>query len=72
MKVGFCFVGQYLEQIGSDLLVSAVPGQLLGQLRDPLAGVGQRLRARDQLTLRPLTITDQLARGRGEGLGAFF
>ena len=61
MKVGFCFVGQYLEQIGSDLLVCAVPSQLLGQLRDPLAGVGQRLRARYQLALCAFPSTDQLA-----------
>ena len=64
--------GQYLKQISADLLVRAVPGQLLGKVGDPLTGVGQRLRARDQLPLRPLPTTDQLARGGGEGVGAFF
>ena len=54
-------VGQNLKQIGADLLVRAVPGQLLGQLRDPLAGVGQRLGARYQLPLCAFPTADQLA-----------
>ena len=54
-------VGQYLKQIGADLLVRAVPGQLLGQLRDPLAGVGQRLGACYQLPLCAFPTADQLA-----------
>ena len=61
-----------LEQVSADLLVRAVPGQLLGKVGDPLTGVGQRLRAGDQLPLCPLPTTDQLARGRGEGVEAFF
>ena len=61
-----------LEQVRADLLVRAVPGQLLGKVGDPLTGVGQRLRARDQLPLRPFPTTDQLAGGRIEGVEAFF
>ena len=65
-------LSKYLQQISADLLVRAVPGQLLGKVGDPLTGVGQRLRARDQLPLRPLPTTDQLAGGRIEGVEAFF
>ena len=56
---------KYLKQIGADLLVGAVPGQLLGQLRDPLAGVGQRLSARYQLPLCTFSTADQLAGIKG-------
>ena len=58
-------LSKYLKQVRADLLVRAVPGQLLGKVGDPLTGVGQRLRARDQLPLRPLPTSDQLARGGG-------
>ena len=50
-----------LEQVSADLLVRAVPGQLLGQLGDALAGIGQSLCASDQFSFRAFATTDQLA-----------
>jgi len=34
----------YLEKVGPDLLVSAVPSQLFGQISDSLRGVSQGLK----------------------------
>ena len=54
----------HLQKVRPDLLVRAVPGQLLGQHRDPLGGVSQGLGTRDQLPLGSLTAADQLRQVR--------
>ena len=59
--VGICTFVTHLKEVGPDLLVRAVPGQLLGQLGDALAGIGQSLRASDQFSFRAFATTDQLA-----------
>ena len=51
---------QYLQKICPDFLVCAVPGQLLGQLRDPVGGICQSLGASDQFPLGAPASPDQL------------
>ena len=65
----------YLQKVGPDLLISAAPGKLLGQLSDPLRGVCQGLGASDQLSLGPFAAPDELRQVRhqvGDLLGSCY